>query len=147
MYCVWQVVKTPTIISNNPVYPISRATKDFGYLTLFWCVRDVCVCVLRCQLLTLQSEPVYNEHEYNEVTNITSRLYLWAKCMSIYLEILHESIKHASRIYRANFACSALSYPRGTDPSTFNSCGAQWKADYQSMLITQRIQCDTNLMF
>jgi len=50
--------------------------------------------------------------------------------MSIYLEILHEYINHASRIYRANFACSALSHPRGTDPSTFNTRGAHWKADY-----------------
>jgi len=58
--------------------------------------------------------------------------------MSIYLEILHEYIKHASRMYeifiytscRANFACLALSRPRGTDPSTFSARGAQWKADY-----------------
>jgi len=40
VYCVWQVVKTPTIILNNPVYPSSslaiRLVTTFTNDMRFW---------------------------------------------------------------------------------------------------------------
>ena len=47
VYCVWQVVKTPTFIFNNPVYSID-------YLV-------VCVCVCVCVLIDILKVQRYSE--------------------------------------------------------------------------------------
>jgi hypothetical protein len=40
MHCVWQVVKTPTIISNNPVHPLHVLTPCF--FNILMCVLIFC---------------------------------------------------------------------------------------------------------
>ena len=50
VYCVWNVVKTPTIILNNPVFPFDSFTRDksFDFVASFLlfavCKPTVCCC-------------------------------------------------------------------------------------------------------
>jgi len=67
--------------------------------------------------------------------------------MSIYLEILHEYIKHASRMYRANFAARRCLIPGGQILQLSVHVELSGRLTTKSTLITLRIPSDTNFIF
>ena len=65
VYCVWQVVKTPTIISNNPVQIISLASSNVYF-------RDIksifCIIYTQWNLFFVRTVPC-NVHKCTEFTS------------------------------------------------------------------------------
>ena len=61
MYCVWQVVRTPTIISNNPVYAVSSSNQQL--------IRS---------LADYSNETLPASIKHKSASNRSSALYIWS---------------------------------------------------------------------
>ena len=81
VYCVWQVVKTPTIILNNPVL-YSRTRHRWQYN----------VCALYAGYLRPQTNTIYNTHCFSTSTMVTrTRLCvtLYVHCLSCFMTVMN----------------------------------------------------------
>ena len=58
MYCVWQVVKTPTIISNHPIFTGIKAFGKIQIYSITECWRKWNTCIRRTQIST--TKPSWN---------------------------------------------------------------------------------------